>query len=85
MARPIDADSITLDKRMYEEMTIGMSMEERFRLMLKYQPTVHAIPIEWLKRYAKSADDGVDCYWHFWAEDLLKMIEDWEAENEKVG
>lgn len=45
---------------------------------------VEAIPIEWIKRYAseKSYNDGMDCYWHFWEEDIWKMIEDWEKENE---
>ena len=44
----------------------------------------NAIPIEWIKRYAskKSADDMMDCYWHFWEEDVLKMIDEWEIENE---
>ena len=43
-----------------------------------------AIPIEWIKRYAseKSYNDGMDCYWHFWEEDILKMLEEWEKENE---
>ena len=48
------------------------------------QITVEAIPIEWIKRYAseKSYNDGMDCYWHFWEEDILKMLEDWKEENE---
>lgn len=47
-------------------------------------PTVEAIPIEWIRRYAssKSANDGMDCYWSFWEEDVLKMIDEWEKENE---
>lgn len=42
------------------------------------------IPIDWIKRYAseKSAHDEMDCYWHFWEEDVLKMIDAWEKENE---
>lgn len=48
-------------------------------------PTVEAIPKEWIKRYAsnKSYNDGMDCYWHFWEEDVLKMVADWEKENEQ--
>ena len=44
----------------------------------------NVIPIKWIKKYAskKSYDDGMDCYWTFWEEDVLKMIEDWEKENE---
>ena len=45
---------------------------------------VEAIPIEWIKEYAsmKSFNDEMDCYWHFWEEDVLKMVADWEKENE---
>lgn len=47
-------------------------------------PTVKAIPIEWIKEYAsmKSFNDEMDCYWHFWEDDVLKMVADWEKENE---
>ncbi len=46
---------------------------------------VKAIPIEWIKEYAsmKSFNDEMDCYWHFWEEDVLKMVTAWEQENEK--
>lgn len=42
------------------------------------------IPVKWIKNYAshKASEDLIDCYWHFWEEDVLKMIEDWERENE---
>ena len=42
------------------------------------------ISIEWLKKFAneRALNDGMDCYWHFWGEDLLQMIEQWEKENE---
>lgn len=47
-------------------------------------PTVKAIPIEWLKKFAneraKNEDD--EGYWHYWGTDLLQMIEQWEKENE---
>ena len=47
-------------------------------------PTVKAIPIEWIKNYAshKASKDLIDCYWHFWEDDVLKMVADWENENE---
>lgn len=42
-----------------------------------------AIPIEWIKEYAsnKSANDNMDCYWSFWEEDILEMIERWKKVN----
>ena len=47
---------------------------------------VKAIPTEWIKNYARhKASKGfteIDCYWHFWEEDVLKMVSDWEKENE---
>lgn len=46
-------------------------------------PTVEAIPIEWLKKFAneraQSEDD--EGYWHYWGADLLQTIELWEKEN----
>ena len=46
-------------------------------------PTVEAIPIDWIKNYAshKASKDLIDCYWHFWEDDVLKMVSDWEKEN----
>ena len=50
---------------------------------IENQPTVEAILIQWIKEYAqkKSANDGMDCYWTFWEEDVLRMIEEWEKDN----
>lgn len=47
------------------------------------KPYQKAIPIEWMKKFAneRALNDGMDCYWHFWGEDLLQMIEQWEKEN----
>ena len=51
-----------------------------------YIPRTEAIPIEWIKNYAKrKASKGfteIDCYWQYWEEDVLKMVADWETENE---
>lgn len=46
-------------------------------------PTVEAIPVEWIKEFAnvRAANDGMDCYWHFWGEDVLQMIDQWRKEN----
>lgn len=46
-------------------------------------PTVKAIPINWIKNYAshKASKDLIDCYWHFWEDDVLKMVAEWEKEN----
>ena len=97
MARLIDADSVTLDKRMYDEMAIGMPMEERYRLLLKYQPTVEAIPIEWIKnKIAVSVhlwEEGKDkmfiengvaeiVSYSLTAQALSQLLEWWEKENE---
>ena len=48
-------------------------------------PTVDAIPVKWIKNYAshKASKDLIDCYWHCWEDDALKMIEDWEKENDR--
>ncbi len=53
---------------------------------LKTVPEVKAIPIEWIKNYAshKASKDLIDCYWHFWEDDVLKMVADWEEENERM-
>ena len=52
---------------------------------LKPYKKVDAIPIEWIKNYAshKASKDLIDCYWHFWEDDVLKMVTAWEKENEK--
>lgn len=45
-----------------------------------------AISIEWIKNYARhKASKGfteIDCYWQSWEEDVLKMVADWEKEND---
>ena len=50
------------------------------------RPYKDYIPIEWIKNYARhKASKGfteIDCYWHFWEEDVLKMVAEWETENE---
>ena len=45
-----------------------------------------SIPIGWIKNYARhKASKGfteIDCYWQYWEEDVLKMVTEWEKENE---
>ena len=62
---------------------IEMFLEENYS-ELGYVKKEKAISIEWIKKYAsmKSFNDEMACYWHFWEEDVLKMVEDWETENE---
>lgn len=54
--RLIDADSMTLDMPMYNKFSVGMSLEERFRIMLERQPTVESVPIEWFEQHIKELD-----------------------------
>ena len=54
--RLIDANSVTLDIPMYNSFSVGMPLEERFRIMLERQPTVDAIPIEWFEQHIKELD-----------------------------
>lgn len=51
---------------------------------LEALPSTEAIPIEWIKEFAdeRALNDGMDCYWHFWGEDALQMIDQWRKENE---
>lgn len=51
---------------------------------IKAMPTVEAIPIEWIKNYAshKASKDLIDCYWHFWEDDIYEMIEEWKKAEE---
>ena len=43
------------------------------------QPTVEAIPIEWIKRYAKKGGRIANILFPF---EIEMMLEDWEKENE---
>lgn len=54
---------------------------------IKQAKTVEAITTKWIKNYAshKASKDLIDCYWHFWEDDVLKMIEEWEKENESIS
>lgn len=80
--RLIDVDKLVND--IAEHITV--KAVSRVLAIIQGQPTVKAIPIEWIKNYARhKASKGfteIDCYWQSWEEDVLKMVADWEKENE---
>lgn len=80
MSRLIDADKLEND--IAENITV--KAVSRMLAITQGQPTVKAIPIKWIKNYAshKASKDLIDCYWHFWEDDVLKMVADWEKEND---
>lgn len=86
MSRLIEADKI-LQKTWKVETKDMFHMTEIVDVVsakdIKEAPTVKAIPIERLKKFAneRALNDGMDGYWHFWGTDLLQMIEQWEKEN----
>ena len=77
MSRLIDADKLRINCVCVN----GICVDGR---TIENAPTVKAIPIEWMKKFAneRALNDGMDGYWHFWGTDLLQMIELWEKENE---
>ena len=85
--RLIDADNLKPTKGMFiyqtEDADVIATEAYRWELIEREAPTVKAIPIEWIKNYAshKASKDLIDCYWHFWEDDVLKMVSDWEKEN----
>lgn len=60
----------------YEE-HYGFRQAEKF---VALQPTVEAIPIEWIRKWAgKMAAETNNCNWNTYT---LRMLEGWEKENE---
>lgn len=85
--RLIDADKLDYMLKLASVSTSTSITDEGLKLarsFIKDMPTVKAIPIKWMKKFAneRALNDGMDCYWHFWGEDLLQMIEQWEKANE---
>ena len=81
--RLIDVDKIIITRQEY----VGaLTLKERLRRLLESQPTVEAIPIEWIKSkkieyehdrydYVRGCFDGFnDC--------IDYLINEWEKENE---
>lgn len=88
--RLIDAD--TFVKSIENEnsgMSISGTVEKLARtIQVNMQPTVNAVPVEWIKKWAKK--NGLDCYDYDyptekneWWYAIEKMLEDWEKENGK--
>ncbi len=50
------------------------------------KPYKDYIPKKWINNYVNhKASKGfteIDCYWQYWEDDVLKMIDNWEKENE---
>jgi hypothetical protein len=69
--RLIDADKITITRQEY----VGaLTLRERLQRLLNFQPTVDAIPIEWIVNWLNKSNR------HYCDVDL--MLDDWEKENE---
>lgn len=79
--RLIDADVF---KTEYENLITWVSHRaEKARLRefikdIQNQPTVKAIPKEWIRDYMLKLPDGSEAY-----ECILVMLENWEKENER--
>lgn len=54
----------------------------RVKIALEYEPTVKAVPIEWMKRYAKKICEDDGGIFNSKAYGINRMIRDWEKENE---
>ena len=84
--RLIDADKIIITRQEY----VGaLSLKGRLRRLLNFQPTVEALPIEWIKSkkieyehdrydYVRGCFDGFnDC--------IDYLIDEWKEENEQAN
>ena len=81
--RLIDADEIR-----YTSLQDGFGRIKEciaFSTDIDKTPTVEAIPIDWMKKFAneRAKNEEEEGYWHFWGTDLLQMITQWEKENGK--
>ena len=82
----VEAIPIELYEQVKGERDIAIEQLKALNIELFEKPYLKAIPKEWIKNYARhKASKGfteIDCYWQSWEEDVLKMIEEWEKENE---
>lgn len=82
----VKAIPIELYEQVKGERDVAIEQLKSLNIELFEKPYLKAISIEWIKNYARhKASKGfteIDCYWQSWEEDVLKMIEEWEKENE---
>ena len=79
--RVIDAEKVIVTRNDYEK---ALTLKERFHRLLNNQPTVEAIPIEWLENFTNNYCDiaaAIDTQF-FINEFILKR---WRAESEGKG
>ena len=55
------------------------------RYAIESEPTVEAIPIEWIKKEIETyfREDSMDDYEYYYTDTLKLMLERWEKENDK--
>lgn len=73
--RLINADKITITRQDY----VGaLTLKERLQRLLNLQPTVEAIPTEWIEKWFSQfyGEQGLE-----WNRCKRFMLEDWEKEN----
>lgn len=75
--RLIDVDKIIITRQEY----VGaLTLKERLRRLLESQPTVEAIPIEWIRKWYRRALDNSG----FMGDETISvgdLLADWEKEN----
>ena len=72
--RLIDADKLRMwfeSHSVWDEFPVGYIMG-----LIDEQPTVDAIPVEWIRKYTKDCDDR-------FAWDVFYMVQDWQKEQRK--
>lgn len=73
--RLIDADKLMESLNPKESVWVGLVLSE----LIANAPTVNAIPVEWIKKYAKKGGRIANILFPF---EIEMMLEDWEKENE---
>ena len=76
--RLIDADKIIITRQEY----VGaLTLKERLQRLLKFQPTVEAIPVEWLKTQIEKCQEISNTSKTVGLAILAETINQWEKEN----
>lgn len=78
---------IDLDKALAEaedecRMSDDWKVSHEMMNVFKYQPTVKAIPVEWIEKWLETCIPHYDYDKMTYIADVYEMIEDWEKENE---